>query len=157
MISFCCCCCVCFVQSIPMHRNADGYGKSHHIKSSNIPFSLGGSFIFQTFCKCKSPFHVRGSLMASNRYNHEPLKKETTFDKRRPWRKEKRNLFSDTSSKDVFKKIKLVFAKYSIFFTGLFAIFAINCICVIVCNVRHLFERCSVMEWRRLQYNICIL
>ena len=90
MISFCCCC-VCFVQSIPMHRNADGYGKSHHIKSSNIPFSLGGSFIFQTFCKCKSPFHVRGSLIASNsRYNHEPLKNTITFDKQRPWRIDKK-------------------------------------------------------------------
>ena len=34
----------CFVPSIPMHRNADVYRKSHHIKSSNIPFSSAALF-----------------------------------------------------------------------------------------------------------------
>ena len=39
-----------------------------------------------------------------------------------------------------------MFAKHSSFLTGLFAIFAINCICVTVCNIRHLFGRC-VLWW----------
>ena len=61
-------CFVCFFSpSISMHRNADVYWKSHHIKSSNIPFSLS-SFISQTttFCKCLFPIDVRGWYMAMN-------------------------------------------------------------------------------------------
>ena len=65
--------------------------------------------------------------------------------------RQKETYFQTLPARMCFKKIKLVFAKYSIF---MFEIIAINCTCVTVFNIRRLFERCSVMEWRRLQYNI---